>query len=77
MLRNLGKSRVTPGNRIPGIRAHRLKLGVEYAITDAWKLGANVNYVGGQYMLRDNANLGGTYAAVRGLFVSTGPAPQR
>ena len=48
---------VVPGNHIPGIPAHRLKLGAEYAFTDAWKLGADLNYVGSQYLIHDNSNL--------------------
>ena len=48
---------VVPGNRIPAIPAHRLKLGAEYAITDAWKLGGDFNYVGSQYLLRDETNV--------------------
>ncbi len=48
---------VVPGNHIPGIPAHRFKLGGEYAVTDAWKLGADLNYVGSQYLLHDDSNL--------------------
>jgi iron complex outermembrane recepter protein len=47
---------VVPGDHIPGIPAHRLKLGAEYAITDAWKLGADLNVVGSQYLLHDDSN---------------------
>ena len=48
---------VVPGNHIPAIPAHRLKLGAEYAVTDAWKLGADLNVVGSQYLLRDESNI--------------------
>ncbi len=48
---------VAPGNHIPGIPANRLKIGGEYAITDAWKLGADVNYFGSQYLIHDDSNL--------------------
>jgi iron complex outermembrane recepter protein len=48
---------VTPGNHIPGVPAHRLKLGAEYAATDAWTIGADLNYVGSQYLLRDETNI--------------------
>ena len=48
---------VVPGDHIPGIPAHRLKLGAEYAITDAWKLGGDVNYFGSQYLIHDDSNL--------------------
>jgi iron complex outermembrane recepter protein len=48
---------VVPGNHIPGIPNQRLKLGAEYAITDAWKLGGDVNYFGSQYLIHDDSNL--------------------
>src|SRR5262249_29250820 len=48
---------VAPGNHIPGIPANRLTIGGEYAITDAWKLGADVNYFGSQYLIHDDSNL--------------------
>jgi iron complex outermembrane receptor protein len=48
---------VTPGDHIPGIPANRLKLGAEYAITDAWKLGGDVNFFGSQYLIHDDSNL--------------------
>jgi iron complex outermembrane receptor protein len=57
---------VVPGNHIPAIPAHRFKAGAEYAITDAWKLGADLNVVGSQYLLRDDAN---TYPKVPAYWV--------
>ena len=36
--------------------AQRFKLGAEYAITDAWKFGADVNAVGRQYLIHDDCN---------------------
>ena len=48
---------VVPGDHIPGIPAHRLKLGAEYAFTDAWKLGADLNFIGSQYLIHDDSNL--------------------
>jgi iron complex outermembrane receptor protein len=47
---------VTPGDHIPGIPAHRFKVGAEYAITDLWKVGADLNVVGSQYLLHDDSN---------------------
>jgi iron complex outermembrane receptor protein len=41
---------VTPGDHIPAIPAHRFKAGAEYQITDAWKLGADLNVFGSQYL---------------------------
>jgi len=48
---------VTPGDHIPGIPAHRFKIGAEYGVTDAWTIGADLNYVGSQYLLRDETNV--------------------
>ena len=48
---------VAPGDHIPGIPANRFKLGAEYAFTDAWKLGADLNVVGSQYLIHDDSNL--------------------
>jgi iron complex outermembrane recepter protein len=47
---------VTPGDHIPGIPAHRFKAGVDYAVTDAWKVGADLNLVGSQYLIHDDSN---------------------
>jgi opacity protein-like surface antigen len=47
---------VSPGNHIPGIPNYRFKAGAEYQITDAWKLGADINVVGSQYLIHDDAN---------------------
>ncbi|MHC2436046.1 TonB-dependent receptor [Bradyrhizobium sp. USDA 4451] len=47
---------VNPGDHIPGIPAHRFKAGVDYNVTDAWKLGADVNVVGSQWIIHDDTN---------------------
>jgi iron complex outermembrane recepter protein len=47
---------VNPGDHIPGIPAHRFKAGAEYAVTDAWKVGADLNVVGSQFLIHDDAN---------------------
>jgi len=48
---------VAPGDHIPGIPAQRFKAGLEYAVTDAWKFGADVNVTGGQWLIHDDNNL--------------------
>jgi iron complex outermembrane receptor protein len=48
---------VAPGDHIPGIPAQRFKAGVEYSVTDAWKFGADVNYIGTQWLIHDDNNL--------------------
>lgn len=47
---------VKPGDHIPGIPAHRFKAGIEYLATDAWKVGADVNVVGSQWLVGDSTN---------------------
>jgi len=47
---------VTPGDHIPGIPAHRFKAGAEYAVTDCWKVGADLNVVGSQWLIHDDSN---------------------
>jgi iron complex outermembrane recepter protein len=47
---------VNPGDHIPGIPAHRFKAGVDYGVTDAWKVGADVNVVGSQWLIHDDTN---------------------
>jgi iron complex outermembrane receptor protein len=47
---------VAPGDRIPAVPDYRAKAGVDYKITDAWKLGADINMIGSQYLVGDQAN---------------------
>jgi iron complex outermembrane recepter protein len=47
---------VVPGDHIPAIPAHRFKVGAEYNISDQWKLGADLNVIGSQYLIHDDSN---------------------
>ena len=47
---------VVPGDHLTGIPDFRFKLGAEYRITDPWKLGADLNVVGSQYLVGDQSN---------------------
>jgi iron complex outermembrane receptor protein len=47
---------VVPGDRIPAIPEYRFKAGVEYAITEPWKVGVDLNVVGPQYLVGDQSN---------------------
>ena len=51
-----GNILVTPGDHIPAIPRYRIKAGAEYAVTDAWKIGADLNVVGSQYLAGDQSN---------------------
>ena len=47
---------VVPGNHIPGIPSQRFKAGTEYNLTDAFKIGADLNVIGSQYLIHDDTN---------------------
>ncbi len=47
---------VTPGDHIPGIPKHQLQVGLDYAVTPAWKIGSDVIGVSSQYYVGDAAN---------------------
>ncbi|WP_424629851.1 TonB-dependent receptor [Bradyrhizobium sp. SYSU BS000235] len=47
---------VIPGNHIPGIPKHRIKASIDYAVTDAFKLGADMLFVSNQFFIGDDSN---------------------
>ncbi|HTT14129.1 MAG TPA: TonB-dependent receptor [Burkholderiaceae bacterium] len=47
---------VVPGNHVPGIPRTRVKVGADARLTGQWNLGADVWYVGSQYLIGDDAN---------------------
>jgi iron complex outermembrane recepter protein len=51
-----GNILVTPGDHIPAVPRHRFKAGAEYSVTDAWKIGVDLNVVGSQYLMGDQSN---------------------
>jgi iron complex outermembrane receptor protein len=58
-----GNVLVTPGKRIPMIPRHQFKVGADYAVTPAWKVGADVVVVGSQVYVGDDANQNGRLPA--------------
>ena len=52
-----GNIQIQPGDRLPGIPANQLKLGVDYKLTGAWTVGGTGIYAAGQYLFGDEANL--------------------
>jgi len=52
-----GLINVVPGDRIPSIPLHRVKVGVEYLVRDDWKVGADLITASGQYLRGDESNL--------------------
>lgn len=51
-----GNVTVRPGNRIPGIPAHTVKLRLDYAATPKWAVGTNVTYRSDIYAQGDENN---------------------
>jgi iron complex outermembrane receptor protein len=51
-----GQIFVVPGDHLPAIPNFRFKTGAEYQITDPWKLGADLDVIGSQYLVGDASN---------------------
>jgi iron complex outermembrane recepter protein len=47
---------VVPGDHIPGIPDFRFKAGFDYQVTNPWKVGADLNVFGSQYLVGDESN---------------------
>jgi iron complex outermembrane receptor protein len=52
-----GNIQVVPGNRIPAIPRNRVKFGMDYWITDAFKVGGDALFVSDQFFVGDDNNL--------------------
>jgi outer membrane receptor protein involved in Fe transport len=66
-----GNITVRPGNRLPGIPAHQVKFGGNYAVTEKWSVGASAVATSGAYLFGDEANLTPKLPAYFTLNVST------
>ena len=51
-----GNIQVVPGDQIPAIPRHRVKLGADYSITDTVTIGGDMLYVSSQYLVGDESN---------------------
>ncbi len=51
-----GNILVHPGDHLPTIPPHRLKMGFDYSLTDAWSVGADVVLASSQYFFGDESN---------------------
>jgi outer membrane receptor protein involved in Fe transport len=47
---------IVPGNRIPAIPRNRIKAGIDYSVTDAFKIGGDALFVSSQYFVGDESN---------------------
>lgn len=52
-----GDIQAEPGDRLPGIPEHRLKLGIDYQVASGWTVGTTVNVVSRSNYVGDEANL--------------------
>jgi len=51
-----GNIQILPGNVIPAVPRHRIKAGIDYSVTDAFKVGGDALFVGSQYYVGDGSN---------------------
>jgi iron complex outermembrane receptor protein len=51
-----GEITVHPGDHLPSVPQHRLKLGAQYAVTEYWKIGGDLIVASDQYLRGDEAN---------------------
>ena len=51
-----GNISVVPGDHLTGIPDFRFKLGAEYQVTNPWKVGADLNVIGSQWIVGDELN---------------------
>jgi outer membrane receptor protein involved in Fe transport len=51
-----GNIQVTLGNQIPAVPRNRLKAGIDYAVTDAFRVGGDALFVTSQYFAGDESN---------------------
>jgi outer membrane receptor protein involved in Fe transport len=51
-----GNIQIVPGNQIPAVPRNRFKANIEYAVTDAFKVGADALFVTSQYFAGDESN---------------------
>ena len=51
-----GNVQILPGNRIPAIPRNRIKAGIDYSISDAFKVGGDALWIGSQYSVGDESN---------------------
>lgn len=51
-----GNVQILPGNRIPAVPRNRVKAGIDYSVTDAFKVGGDALFVSDQYFAGDESN---------------------
>jgi iron complex outermembrane recepter protein len=51
-----GNIQVSPGDHLPGIPEHQLKVGADYRVTPSWSVGAVFAYYSDQFLVGDESN---------------------
>ncbi|MGB8841503.1 MAG: TonB-dependent receptor [Aliidongia sp.] len=51
-----GNIQVKPGDQLPGIPQHRVKLGADYHVLEGWVVGASLTLVGSEFYRGDESN---------------------
>jgi outer membrane receptor protein involved in Fe transport len=51
-----GNIQVLPGDQIPAVPRHRIKAGIDYAVTDQFKIGGDALWISSQYFAGDESN---------------------
>jgi outer membrane receptor protein involved in Fe transport len=51
-----GNVQIVPGNRIPAIPRNRIKAGIDYSVTDVFRVGGDALFVSSQYFVGDESN---------------------
>lgn len=60
-----GTINVRPGNKLPGVAPHQVKVGVQWNVTPQWRVGALARFATGKFLVGDESNLNrttGSYA---------------
>jgi outer membrane receptor protein involved in Fe transport len=51
-----GNVQILPGNRVPAIPRNRIKAGIDFSVTDAFRVGGDALFVSSQYFVGDESN---------------------
>jgi outer membrane receptor protein involved in Fe transport len=51
-----GQVQIVPGNRIPAIPRNRIKAGIDYSVTEAFKVGGDALFISDQFFVGDESN---------------------
>ncbi len=55
-----GTIQVRPGDKLPGVAPHQVKLGIQYQVTPEWRVGSLARFATGKFLVGDESNLNRT-----------------